>query len=332
MEHSASELHRFSFEGLPVHGVLVRLTDVWVEILQRQASGGSTLTYSLPVQNVLGELLAAALLMHSNIRYPGSLTLKISGDGPIKLAVAEVQSDLGLRATASLVGEVTAGAGLNTLVNLNDHGICAVTLKPDAQLPGQRPYQGVVPLIHDAGDGFERLSDVLSHYMVNSEQLETTLVLAANDKVAAGLLIQRLPLTSVTNLSLGEASRASGNESGISEDYNRIAILASSLKRDELLTLDGQTILHRLFWQESLLHLNRADSEPAPHLYCTCSHDRVSQMILGLGPVEAQRLLAELGRIAVGCAFCGANYEFDSADVAQVFSTTSGLPPTSAAC
>jgi len=217
------------------------------------------------------------------------------------------------------------------MVNLNNQGKCVVTLKPNAQLPSQQPYQAVVSLINDKGEGFERLSDLLSHYMLKSEQLVTTLVLAADDKVAAGLLIQRLAPIGIGNLRLGQVQYASQNEFGMNEDDNRIAILASSLKREELLTLPGERILHRLFWQEKLLLLDRAQTEPAPHFSCTCSDDRVRKMIFGLGPAEARRLVAELGKIEVGCDFCGAKYRFDSVDVTQIFSTAGQPPPISAA-
>lgn len=106
----------------------------------------------------------------------------------MKLAVAEVQSDLSLRATTSVTGELPADARLPDMVNVGGGGRCAITLDPKDRLPGQQPYQGVVPLHGDHKEKLTRLSDVLQHYMLQSRQLDTTLVLA--DQVAAGLLIQ----------------------------------------------------------------------------------------------------------------------------------------------
>ena len=76
---------------------------------------------------------------------------------------------------------------------------------------------------------------------------DTCLVLAANEQVAAGLLIQRLPLQGHGNLDPGGVLRADEDHIGQNEDYTRIAILGASLRREELLTLDAPTILHRLF-------------------------------------------------------------------------------------
>lgn len=323
-----SEVHRFSFEGLPLRGVLLRLSDAWTEILRRHAAGRSVPAYPAPVQDLLGEMTAAATLMHLNLRYPGSLTLQIVGDGPVQLAVVKVQPDLGLRATATVIGYVIAGASLNSLVNRHGQGQCIVTLSQPSSAPSQSGYQNTVAFSGSRQQEFDTLSEVLKHSMQQSGQRGATLILAANDQVAAGLLIQSLPLVGVDHPTGGDASHARQAEIDLNEHCRRIAILASSLKREELLTLPGERILHRLFWQEKLLHLTPSEPELAPHFSCTCSHDRVRTMILALGPAEAQRLVAELGKIEVGCDFCGAKYRFDSGDLTQIFSHAGKPPPT----
>jgi molecular chaperone Hsp33 len=322
-----SELHRFLFDGMPVRGSIVRLTDAWTEILARRRANSHTGDWPSPVSELLGEMAAAGVLMQSNIKFNGALILQIFGDGPVKVAVAEVQHDLSLRTTAKVVGEVAADARLSELVNVGNKGRCAITLDPRDKLPGQQPYQGVVPLHGDHHEKIEKLSDVLQHYMLQSEQLDTTLVLAADDKVAAGLLIQRLPLQGDKNLAGSLVSRENEDEIGVNEDYNRISILASSLKREELLELDVGTILQRLFWEEKVLRF-----EPqTPRFACTCSRERVAQMIRGLGREEADSILAERGEIDVGCDFCGQQYRFDAVDAAQIFTSPGDQPPVSPA-
>jgi len=309
-----SELHKFVFEGLPVRGMVVRLTDVWQEILRRRAANLQSGAYPAPVRHLLGEMTAAAALMQSNIKFNGALVLQIMGDGPVKLAVVEVQADLSLRATATLRGEVADDASLSQMVNPNNEARCAITLDPKDKFPGQQPYQGVVPLFDDQRQPLERFSDVLAHYMLQSEQLDTTLVLAANDEVAAGLLIQRLPVQGLGNLS-ARSSAADEDEIGRNEDYARIAILAQTLQSEELLSLDVDTLLRRLFWQEDVRRF-----EPlAPRFACSCHRERVSQMIRSLGAEEAASIVAEQGQIEVGCEFCGQQYRYDAVDAAQLF-------------
>ena len=209
-----SEIHKFIFDGLPVRGAVVRLTDAWVEILRRRASNTTHGAYPPPVQVLLGEMTAAAVLMQSNIKFNGSLIVQVFGDGPVKLAVVEVQSDFSLRATATVNGALSPDATLSQMVNVGNQGRCAITLDPKDRQPGQQPYQGVVPLFGDAREKLEKFSDVLQHYMLQSEQLDTTLVLAADDRVAAGLLIQRLPMAGQGNLA-GHAQTSDEDQIGV---------------------------------------------------------------------------------------------------------------------
>ncbi len=312
------------FEGLPVRGMLVRLTDGWQDILRRRQQAGG---YPAAVTELLGEMTAAATLMQANIKFNGALILQIQGDGPVKLAVAEVQPDLTLRATATVTGAVAEDAPLSHMVNVNNHGRCAITLDPKDRLPGQQPYQGVVPLFGDRHEKLEKLSEVIEHYMLQSEQLDTRLVLAADDKVAAGLLIQRLPLQGQANLSGAGAVARDEDQIGQNEDYNRIAILAASLKREELLTLDADTILHRLFWEEDVRRFEPLTGVDGPRFACTCSRERVAGMLRSLGREEVESIIAEQGQVEVGCDFCGAQYRFDPVDAAQVFLQAASQPP-----
>lgn len=315
-----SELRKFLFEGLPVRGMLVRLTDAWTDMLvRREAAGG----YPEPVRRLLGEMAAAGTLMQSNIKFNGALILQVQGDGPVKLAVAEVQPDLAVRATATVVGDVPADAQLEALVNVHGQGRCAITLDPKDRQPGQQPYQGLVGLYGDRREPLQELSQVLEHYMLQSEQLDTRLVLAANDQIAAGLLIQRLPVEGEGNL----AGQRNEDEIGVNEAYNRIATLAGTLTREELLTLDSDTILRRLFWEEDL----RLFVPETPHFACSCSRERVVSMLRGLGQDEVDDIVTEQGQVEIGCEFCGAQYRFDPVDVDALFRPVVDQQPGSGA-
>ena len=307
--------------------MIVRLTDAWTEILRRRAANTSSGPYPAPVTELLGEMAAAGVLMQSNIKFNGALVLQVFGDGPVKLAVAEVQSDLSLRATATVQGDVPEDARLSQMLNVAGGGRCVITLDPLNRHPGQQPYQGVVPLHGDHNEKLERLSDILQHYMLQSEQLDTILVLGADESVAAGLLIQRMPLKGQGNLAAGLSHRENEDQIGRNEDYNRIAHLASSLTREELLTLDVDTILRRLFWEEKLVRFEPQQGADGPHFACTCSRERVSNMLRSLGSQEAQSILAERDDIEVACEFCGQQYRYDAVDAAQIFIEPTAVQP-----
>jgi molecular chaperone Hsp33 len=317
-------LHKFLFEGLPVRGMLVQLTGSWREVLRRRepAHGGSGVLPP-PVRTLLGEMTAAAVLMQANIKFNGSLILQMQGDGPVRLAVAEARPDLSFRTTATVPGEVQDTDGLQALLNVHGKGRCAITLDPLDRRPGQQPYQGIVPLHGDQREPLHALSEVLEHYMLQSEQLDTRLVLAADDRVAAGLLIQRLPVQGEGNLEGTQRRRE--DDIGRDEDFNRIAHLAATLTREELLALDAETLLRRLFWEERVQRF-----EPlVPRFACTCSRTRVGGMLRGLGREEVDSILAERGEAEVGCEFCGQHYRFDAVDVGELFTPAADHPPGS---
>jgi molecular chaperone Hsp33 len=321
-----TELTKFLFEGLPVRGALVRVSAGWQELLRRREAVGG---YPPEVRSLLGEMVAAGSLMQANIKFNGALVLQLHGDGPVKLAVAEVQADQRFRATATVVGDVPAGAQLEALVNAQGQGRCAITLDPQDRQPGQQPYQGVVSLHGDLREPLQQLSEVLEHYMLQSEQLDTRLILAANDDVAAGLLIQRMPVEGSGNLetSLVKSDARNEDEIGINESFNRIAMLAATLTREELLSLAPERILHRLFWEETLRVF---DTDP-PRFACTCSKERVQGMLRSLGREESESLIEERGLVEVGCEFCGVQYRFDAVDVGEMFTPLQDQPPGSSA-
>lgn len=309
-----SELHKFIFEGLPVRGMLVRLTGGWQELLRRRSEANDA--FAPAVRVLLGEMSAAAVLMQANIKFDGALVLQVHGDGPVKLAVAEVQPDLAFRATAKVVGTVADDARLEALLNVRGQGRCAITLDPRERRPGQQPYQGVVPLHGDRREPLQEFSQVIEHYMLQSEQLDTKLVLAANDQVAAGLLIQRLPVEGSGNLA---GSARNEDEIGLNEAYNRISLLAGTLTREELLTLDADTVLHRLFWEETVRRFHPLRGDEGPSFRCSCSRDRVGAMLKGLGRQEIDGIVVEQGRVEIACEFCGRKYHFDPVDVGGLF-------------
>ena len=150
-------------------------------------------------------------------------------------------------------------------------------------------------------------------------QLDTRLVLAADDRMAAGLLIQRLPTQGPTQVS-GERNE---DQIGLNEDFNRIAYLAATLTREELLTLDADTLLRRLFWEERV----RLFEPRRPRFACSCGRERVAGMLRGLGPDEVDSIIAERGEVEVGCEFCGRQYRFDAIDAATLFIPQADRPP-----
>ena len=286
----SDQLLKFAFTGVRVKGELVQLTTAWREMTAHR-------TYPNAVMRVLGETVAAAALLAANIKFNGALVMQIHGDGPLQLLVVECQSNLMLRATATVRDEaIDDQTSLRALVNREGRGRFAITLDPKDPLPGQRPYQGIVVLEGDS------MAEVLQNYMRQSEQLETRLWLTSDAGTAAGILLQRLPADS-------------GHPLAPADDWQRLTVVAQTVTSDELLTLAPEDVLHRLFWQESLERYVPV----TPRFACTCSRQRIAKMLLSLGRDEVESIVSEQGAVSVTCEFCGRQYAFDAADAARLF-------------
>jgi molecular chaperone Hsp33 len=292
-------LQKFIFDNAAVKGEFVEISDTWREVQKRH-------DYPPAVKTVLGEMLAAAALLSANLKFNGAIIMQIHGDGPVRLLVVECDSDLRLRATAKLAPDavVADGANLTDLLNVHRKGRFVITLDPLDKMPGQQPYQGIVPL-----DG-DDMATVIENYMLRSEQLDTRLWLAADATVSRGLLLQKLPRHGGKDDQVEQASEADELET-----WNRAVMLASTLKQEELLSTDIETLMNRLFWEETIRVF-----EPAhPQFHCSCTREKVGNMLKMLGQEEVDDALAELGHLGINCDFCGKHYEFDKVDCAQLF-------------
>jgi molecular chaperone Hsp33 len=119
------------------------------------------------------------------------------------------------------------------------------------------------------------------------------------------------------------------DEIGLNEAYNRIAHLAATLTREELLTLDADTVLRRLFWEETVRRFEPMTGENGPRFACNCSRERVSGMLKSLGREEIDSILEERGNVEIACDFCGTKYHYDAVDVGELFTQAAKQAPGS---
>ena len=287
-------LQRFLFEQSHVRGELVHLDDAWRAVLERH-------DYPPSLRAVMGELMAAAVLLAATLKLKGSLILQIQGRGPVTLLVVECDGELNVRATAKWQGELE-GIGFAQMVG---DGRFVITLDPR---DGGQTYQGIVALDGDS------VAEVLQNYMLRSDQLETRLWLAADEQGAAGLLLQKMP---------GEGGYAvAEDEDGQDDDmWQRVTMLTDTLQREELLGLPAVGLIRRLYGEEDV----RLFDTQHVAFRCSCSRDRVARMLKMLGRDEVQSVLDEQGRAEVICEFCNHRYHFDKVDAEQVFASEVAL-------
>tara|TARA_R110001592_G_scaffold319724_3_gene597489 strand:- start:18847 stop:19704 length:858 start_codon:yes stop_codon:yes gene_type:complete len=272
---------RFLFEELQIRGEWVRLGNAYQEATQ-------SMNYPLAIKALLGQTIAASVLLTGTLKFAGRLSIHARGQGPVSLLTAETTNLRHFRALAKWQGDIQPELDFKAL--LGDAQL-AITIDPDK---GTR-YQGIVPMEKD------NLSECLEHYFELSEQLDTHLLLGANEHSCYGLLLQKLP----------DYRKIEDQDA-----WNRVVHLAKTIKHEELLNADNETLVTRLFHQEQVILY---PSEPVA-FECTCSEDRSLSAIHSLGEQEALEILEHETVIAMDCQFCGAAYQFDRKDIQKLFS------------
>ncbi len=269
---------RFLFEAADIRGETVQLDAAYRDIL-------ATHQYAPGVGRLLGEFLAASVLLSTTLKFEGSLVLQARSNGQLPLIMAECDSELHIRGIARGAQQATAGRFEQLLAD----GQLAITIDP---LRGQR-YQGVVPLHEDS------LAHSLDAYFRQSEQLGTRLWLAAGDGRAAGMLLQQLP----AQLERDTQLRA--------HQWEHVCTLGATLTSQEMLALPSRTLVHRLYHEDPLRLF-----DPRPVAFrCSCSRERSLNALGAVARAEIEELLHEQGSISMDCEFCNQQYRFAREDL-----------------
>ena len=268
--------------------------------------------YPPPVRALLGEAVAAAVLLAATLKFEGELTLQLQGDGAVRLLVAQCTHDFRVRAVARFDRE-RLGDDFATLAG---QGSIAVTVESGRM---QSRYQGVVPIDGDS------LASSLEHYFENSEQLPTRVRLAADESGAAGLLLQRMPQLGGIGADL--VSAAAAREAEAWATYESAATAVSGIGSDELLLRPAEELLQGAV---PGLDLRMFDTQRVAFA-CRCSRERVAGMLRSLGAAEIRSIVAEQGAVTVTCEFCQKPWRFDAVDATELVDEAVGRPPSSPA-
>ena len=296
-QEAGDEVRRFIVENRPVRGHWVRLDAAWRELCAHS-------DYPQPVRELLGQAVAASVLLAATLKFRGTLTLQLQGDGAISLLVAQCTHDFRLRAVARYdeerVGVVVATPKRDEEMFrhlVGTSGRVAVTVEADER---SMRYQGVVPL-HGGS-----LADSLEEYFASSEQLPTRLILAADDERGAGFLVQKVP---------GGPSTA--DESELEETWKEAQRGIEKLSPADLLACPVEELLERGFAEHDMRLFRGAPVQ----FECRCNQGRVSGLLRALGAEEVRDILQEQGSVTVTCEFCHRPYRFEAVDVEALFSS-----------
>ncbi len=288
--NTASYVQRFLLEDLDIRGAIVRLDDVWQAMLAGR-------DYPAPVRNLLGEMSAVVGVIANNLKQSGRLTIQLQGHGPVGLLVVDCNEALNLRGYAKYTpDQVTGAANVGQLVG---DGHLLMTLDIDAL---ERPYQSYVPIEGDT------LAQVFENYLTQSEQQPSALQTACSGHAAACLFLQKLP----------------GADQKDADGWDRITRLAATLRPEELLELDAEEILTRLFHQETVRVF---ETREVTH-HWPMDWARIHEMLRGLGQAEAEQIIAEHGEIVIRDDLSNHEYRVKAEDLPSIFNSMQANTPT----
>lgn len=275
------QFYRFVFNDAAVRGEIVQLKDSWQAILDRHE-------YPPVVRDILGQAMAATVLLGGTIKFLGSITLQIHSNDLASMLVVQVKTNKTIRAMASYDEEVLQ----SELRNMFNDAKMVITIEMDN---ASDQYQGIIEL------GGKDIATALEEHLRQSEQLETRLWLAVDEQTASGFLLQKMP---------GDT-----NPDKRKDDWNRVLLLANTLKDEELKALSPEDILHRLYHEDNILLFTPDQVEFA----CTCTKEKIEKTLHSLGYKEVKDILSQQGSVEIDCHFCNQHYEFDSIDVETMF-------------
>jgi molecular chaperone Hsp33 len=293
---SDSFVRRFLFDQLDIRGAIVHLGESW-----RQMQAGRD--YQPTVAQLLGETAAVTALIAGQLKQAGRLTLQLRGNGPIPLLVMDCNEQLQMRGMARS-NPVVLPAPVPELLGAQSGGQLLMSLDlPDAR----QPYQSFVPLVGDS------IAGIFEHYLEQSEQQPSRLFATASPQAAACLFLQKMPAPGDTVPAGPNADRRDA------DGWQRISQLAATVKTGELLELDAESLLTRLFHEDMAQHgLRLYDAQPVCY-HCPEDWEKMRDMIRAIGQHDAETLLAEHGEILIRDDICNREYRFAPADVAALF-------------
>lgn len=276
---SSDYLQRFIFEHATIRGEIVHISESYHTILNQHP-------YPPEIKNLLGEALISCILLADSIKFEGYLSLQFQGDDRFPLLLAQCDHQLNIRACAKYKE--------GSEIDYSDAFINGQMSLVINQVKQAQAYQSIVPIVSKS------MADNLMHYFAQSEQIPTKVWLAIREHEAAGMLLQLMP---------------SQNSQEREQFWEYAVKIGQTIQDEELLTLNNQTILHRLYHETEI----RLFDERAIHFQCQCNLDKMKQAVKMLGKDDAKQLLEEQGNIEICCDFCNKKYQFDAIDVEMLF-------------
>lgn len=244
----------------------------------------------------LGRALTAGLLLGANLKGEDLLTLRIFGDGPAGAVIVTANATGEVRGYIqephvdlphTPAGKLPVGAAVGK-------GLLHIT----KDLGLKEPFTGSVELV--SGE----IGEDVAKYLLTSEQIPSAValgVLVAPDgcvKASGGLILQLFP----------DAEK---------DILTRLEKSISELPPVSSLVDRGMTLEEVVSAAVGGLRVRYLEKTPL-HFKCSCSREKVGDILAAMGKEELEKLLEEQGKAEVRCHFCGEQYVFDAPELKDI--------------
>ncbi len=243
-------------------------------------------TYPAYVNSLIAQMIVAGLFLSSSIKYDGTFTLQVKGDGPVQSVVVEITHQAMVRAYARFADNQKPKS--DSLADTLGAGQLAFSVT----MVGKEPYQGVVPLTGTS------VADTILNYLNQSEQIPTAFILREQNGLYRGIFVQQMP----AKQELAPEQQA--------DLFETVTVLLHSMTNAELFSdTPAQELLFRLFHANELTVFSTKE----PSFGCACYPDKIKSYLAHF-PKEQLADLFQEDTIQAQCEFCGQTYHFTRKD------------------
>lgn len=314
----------FIFIDKPAQGMLIHLNTSLEQILDKH-------DYPLIIKKILSEAIISNLILFSNSKTSGSITLQFlnnnksnNKDNEISFISVKCNSKGQMRALAQydknkINHKTNNTSQLNILEKTLKNGSLSITFEPDTK--SQSRYQSFIPVNHGS------ISEAMESYFTKSVQNPTKIIIQSDIKNKSAnisaLMLQFLPNS---DLDIDKKlSSETDNNIDKQEQFNELCVLADSLylkqNKDELQNSENSHMLKKLFFHEDIKIFDKQKLS----FVCGCSKLSMEKAIISLGKDQALELInqqkQETGNseLVATCEFCLNKYEFNEKKVIDLF-------------
>ncbi|MFX3624186.1 MAG: Hsp33 family molecular chaperone HslO [Ectobacillus sp.] len=248
----------------------------------------------------LGRSLTAGVMMGAMLKGDQKLTIKIEGGGPIGHILVDANAKGEVRGYVSnphVDFESNEQGKLRVYQAVGTEGF--LTVIKDIGL--RDPFIGQVPIV--SGE----LGEDFTYYFAVSEQTPASVgvgVLVNGDdsiSAAGGFILQIMPDAQEETISL------------IEQRLQAIPPISKLVEKG----MSPEEILYEILGKENVKILEEMDIQ----FQCTCSRERIVDVLISLGKAELEQIREEEEGTEVHCHFCNEKYRFTKEDLTQLINS-----------